>query len=511
MGEDQNDMRCYVMPNSSRLLLWDTLIIISTVVGGFVVPFGLVYHGVRDLTQSGSSCFLHIADVLWALDIICSFRTAYFCEDTGQLVAIAYRVARRYARTYLAMDLVAAWPLAFLPVDMGNGICYVFFAVRSLRLLRLGPRFAKLQRELRCEGKQTGVLVVKVCITILLLSHTMACVWRVVQHADGVIDDQSASSWDLYVEDAYWVFMTMTTVGYGDIAPQGTLGRLYAIFAMLVASIFFGTIVSALTHITTGLFNSEVEKNVAQCTRFMRSRHVHQELQRRVQYNLRLRLQQDIRSTLDPNLFDLLSPGVQRDLSLSLLQAVVLQFPLFQGTQRSFVAELAQAHSWAHHFPGDLVVEEGQHVREVAFVIRGKLTIRYGRGSQGMHLDVNIGQENMVDCRVRTWPEAEMQEGAWFGESCLFDEERMMVAAIYTLADSELAVLAAPEYLQIVQKYPRLMERHRKICAAIAQGKLKLEQLAYEACCEERREEESTSWTGFRELFRWDTQPHVFA
>merc|ERR1719221_19230 len=313
----------------------------------------------------------------------------------------------------------------------------------------------------------------------------MACSWRAFMRVDGATGKDgdcrgSACNWlVLYVEDAYWVMMTMTTVGYGDVFPRGTAGRVYAMLAMLVASIFFGTVISALTHVTQELFDNEAEKRVAEVSRFMSGRRVPAELQRRVQHNLRHRLRHASQKAVDPLLFELLSPAVQRDLSLSCLSDVVLQFPLFKGAQHAFVAELAQAHLWVHCLTGDLVAEDGQTVQEVAFVIRGRLTVRFGPGSQGWRLDAPVKDVKADRSLVGAWPNMDIEAGAWFGESSVFDQSRIRTARVLASSESELAVLAAPEYIRIVEKYPLLLGRHRKLQKAVVEGRLSLDGLAY--------------------------------
>jgi voltage-gated potassium channel Kch len=44
-----------------------------------------------------------------------------------------------------------------------------------------------------------------------------------------------------YIDAIYFAAMTLTTVGYGDIAPQTTAGKIFtAIYAFLGIGIFFG-------------------------------------------------------------------------------------------------------------------------------------------------------------------------------------------------------------------------------------------------------------------------------
>lgn len=312
----------------------------------------------------------------------------------------------------------------------------------------------------------------------------------------------SGCAWSvLYVEDAYWVMMTMTTVGYGDVFPGGTAGRLYAMFTMLVASVFFGTVVSGLTHVTQELFDNSAEKGISEVTHFMRRRRIPVELQRRVQHNLRHRLQHTCHNEVDPVLFELLSPAVQRELSLACLSDVVLQFPLFKDAQHSFVAELAQAHHWVHCLTNDVVAEDGQQVQDLAFVVRGRLMVRFGPGSEGWRLDATLSDVK-AGCKwvAGVWADMDMEAGAWFGESCIFDQNRIRTCSMMVLSETELALLAAPKYFRIVEKYPLLLGRHRQLEKAIQQGKLSMEGIAYKPAAEpeESSEQASASMRIFR-------------
>eukprot|EP00404_Azadinium_spinosum_P059694 CAMPEP_0180717756 /NCGR_PEP_ID=MMETSP1038_2-20121128/14140_1 /TAXON_ID=632150 /ORGANISM="Azadinium spinosum, Strain 3D9" /LENGTH=170 /DNA_ID=CAMNT_0022750239 /DNA_START=119 /DNA_END=629 /DNA_ORIENTATION=- len=164
----------------------------------------------------------------------------------------------------------------------------------------------------------------------------------------------------------------MTTVGYGDITPQGLARRWVSILAMLVGAIFFGGIMSMTAHVCMHIFDDPIERRVADVGKFMQLRGVNRSMKLRVQ-DSQGPAPPYPPNNLAPELFRLLSPSLQRELSLAMLSEVVLNFPLFEGTQSAFLAELAQAHTWSQCAKGDIVGEEGQLITEIFFVVQGTI------------------------------------------------------------------------------------------------------------------------------------------
>jgi hypothetical protein len=231
---------------------------------------------------------------------------------------------------------------------------------------------------------------------------------------------------------------------------------------MLIAPLVFGAVVSLLSHIMESLCNDKVTCQVAQAWRFMKNRRVPQELQRRVLHNLRSNALREHKMTLAPDLLAQLSPAVQRELLSELLRSSVLQFPLFKGANTAFLGEIAQAHTWVHCLPGDVVVEEGQLMLQIVFVIRGKLII--------MGTNVPLGADLQ---------DVDIHPGAWFGEIALFESDRTYDFSVVSIMESELAVLDAGCYHRIVNKYPRICARHRHILSSLSTEQISLDMFAY--------------------------------
>jgi hyperpolarization activated cyclic nucleotide-gated potassium channel 2 len=95
----------------------------------------------------------------------------------------------------------------------------------------------------------------KVIVVILLIAHWIACLFYYIGSLE--LDTnavcwlteakmQDAATYDKYIISLYWAFTTMTTVGYGDVAPYTMNEKIYAIFSMLIACGVFAYVVGSI-------------------------------------------------------------------------------------------------------------------------------------------------------------------------------------------------------------------------------------------------------------------------
>lgn len=136
----------------------------------------------------------------------------------------------RYARTFYAtVDLLAIVPTyasLFLP-----GAVQSLLVIRSLRLLRIF-RVLKLARYLMEGGTLMAALrASRIKITVFLgavltLDLIIGAIMYLVEPPE--------SGFTSIPRSMYWTIVTMTTVGYGDIAPTTVLGQFLASFVMVL-------------------------------------------------------------------------------------------------------------------------------------------------------------------------------------------------------------------------------------------------------------------------------------
>ena len=147
---------------------------------------------------------------------------------------------------YGIIDLLSTIPKYLSLIFIGS---HHFAALRALRLLRVF-RILKLTRYIGASNKllialkasraKIGVFL----FFIIILCVILGAIMYMIEGAD--------NGFTSIPKSIYWAVVTMTTVGYGDIAPQTPFGQFIASIIMILGY--------AIIAIPTGIVSSEISK-----------------------------------------------------------------------------------------------------------------------------------------------------------------------------------------------------------------------------------------------------------
>lgn len=157
----------------------------------------------------------------WALTILFTFE--YFVR-----IWIIKRPTKYIFSFFGVIDLLAILPTYLSLFFVGT---HYLLIIRSLRLLRIF-RIFKLTRYL----KESQVLITALAasrtkITIFIFAVLMlVCIIGSIMY----LVEGSENGFTSIPESVYWVIVTITTVGYGDITPQTNLGKLLSSVIMIM-------------------------------------------------------------------------------------------------------------------------------------------------------------------------------------------------------------------------------------------------------------------------------------
>lgn len=176
--------------------------------------------------------------------------TGLFTLEYLLRLVVARRPARYVRSFYGVVDL-----LSILPTYLGIFFPGMHFltTVRILRILRIF-RILKLVQFLG-EGSNLWQALKRSRHKITVFLTTVLTVVIVVGSLMYLIEG-AASGFTSIPKSIYWAIVTMTTVGYGDIAPATPLGQIVASLLMIVG---YGIIA-----VPTGIVTSEMMRPSAQ-------------------------------------------------------------------------------------------------------------------------------------------------------------------------------------------------------------------------------------------------------
>ena len=110
-----------ILPHGTLRLRWDLLMAFLCIWVALVVPFKMAFQVevcIGDWDQLDS-----LIDVLFIFDIVLNFRTGFYDNESLELVLDAGTVAKRYTKSWLAIDLLAAFPTGLLQASLDAGEC----------------------------------------------------------------------------------------------------------------------------------------------------------------------------------------------------------------------------------------------------------------------------------------------------------------------------------------------------------------------------------------------------
>jgi len=126
------------------------------------------------------------------------------------------------------IDLLSILPKYLAFVVVGSN---ALIAIRALRLLRVF-RLLKLERYVGESNKLVSALKAsRVKISVFLLFIVIICI---ILGTIMYLIEGAENGFTSIPRSVYWCIVTMTTVGFGDIAPQTPLGQLIAALVMIL-------------------------------------------------------------------------------------------------------------------------------------------------------------------------------------------------------------------------------------------------------------------------------------
>ncbi|KAM8920986.1 voltage-gated delayed rectifier potassium channel KCNH5 isoform 1-T1 [Pelodytes ibericus] len=387
---------------------WDWVILILTFYTAIMVPYNVSFK-----TKQNNIAWLvldSVVDVIFLVDIVLNFHTT-FVGPGGEVISDPKLIRMNYLKTWFVIDLLSCLPYdiinAFENVD--EGISSLFSSLKVVRLLRLGRVARKLDHYLEYGA---AVLVLLVCV-FGLVAHWLACIWysigdyEVIDEATNTIKTDSwlyqlglsigtpfrynasgSGQWEggpskdsLYISSLYFTMTSLTTIGFGNIAPTTDGEKIFSVAMMMVGSLLYATIFGNVTTIFQQMYANtnryhEVLNNVRD---FLKLYQVPKGLSERVMDYIvstwSMSKGIDTEKVRVHEVLAICPKDMRADICVHLNRKVFNEHPAFRLASDGCLRALAVEFQTIHCAPGDLIYHAGESVDALCFVVSGSLEV----------------------------------------------------------------------------------------------------------------------------------------
>ena len=254
---------------------WDVLMVVLLLFTAVVTPYETAF-----LETKFNFLFVlnRVVDLLFLTDLFINFFLSYPDPETQQDVVSHKRIAKHYLTGWFVIDFVSILPFDSIGLVMDSSDISQLKIMRVLRLLRLFKlmRIFKSSRifkrwEAQMSMSYAQLALIKFFILVCATALWMACAFRVIvdvedhraadnpdvkanwlttygfhdptwdesslpTDASGDVTTEAAVHWQQFLVAIYWATMTITTIGYGDVASTTPAERVAATTCMLLGA-----------------------------------------------------------------------------------------------------------------------------------------------------------------------------------------------------------------------------------------------------------------------------------
>ncbi|XP_036405720.1 potassium voltage-gated channel subfamily H member 5-like isoform X2 [Megalops cyprinoides] len=382
---------------------WDWVILILTFYTAIMVPYNVSFK-----SRQNNVAWLvldSVVDVIFLVDIVLNFHTT-FVGPGGEVISDPKLIRMNYLKTWFVIDLLSCLPYdiinAFENVD--EGLSSLFSSLKVVRLLRLGRVARKLDHYLEYGA---AVLVLLVCV-FGLVAHWLACIWysigdyEVIDEATNTIKTDSwlyqlatsigtpyrynasgSGQWEggpskdtLYISSLYFTMTSLTTIGFGNIAPTTDGEKIFSVAMMMVGSLLYATIFGNVTTIFQQMYTNtnryhEMLNNVRD---FLKLYQVPKGLSERVMDYI-VSTWAMSKGIDTERVLSYCPKDMRADICVHLNRQVFNEHPAFRLASDGCLRSLAVEFQTIHCAPGDLIFHAGESVDTLCFVVSGSLEV----------------------------------------------------------------------------------------------------------------------------------------
>ena len=532
----EEEIDYYIPPDSWYIMLFDSLLFLSSLIYLIFFPYLLSKNYlIFENNKLWISIFI-IIDIIYIIDIVINFFRAYQNFDE-HLIRRTKKIIFHYLKTWFFLDFIQAIPLFSIlkllndsyhnnllfelsnKYNLINQYLYLILLIKLIKLYKMLNDnstinyFTEALSKSEIIDNNGNILIIFFLIMCFL--NLAACLFMFFgknSYPSWIIklNIQDKSYMHIHLSSIYFVIVTITTVGYGDITG-GTLPEiLFQLLLLIIGTIAYSFIISYISNyiIKKNKKSMTFEKNLE----ILHEIRIHHPSMNPSIYNEVLRNihNEQLYERKDKHLlFDCLPYSLKNKLIMEMYKPIIKNFVFFKDNDNSdFVVKVVSSLKPLISIKGDILIEEGDYIKEIVFVKKGviglsilidledpayslkkycfeneigKFDIRYAKSKivnhQRKDAKINLEEHTLNSLynnkkkkkqkikkkdNVQEIKIIEIRTNEHFGDALMFLNERCPLVAKVKTKSAEILILRKMEAVEIYSIYPNIWKRINK-------------------------------------------------
>ena len=516
----------YISPDNLYIKIFNGLVLFISISYSILVPFLLSKNYFYKNDEVILNIIFIFVDIIYIFDCIINLFIGYKNFDEHLIIRIK-KIMRHYLKTWFVIDFLQAIPFFTIIVynifSLDFNLDYKFQILLLLKIIKL---FKMLYYNMTIS--EFGVILSSIEIlddysSFILSTFIIFVILNMTSCLFIFLGNNSHPSWILklnmqdenysvkYLTSIYFIIVTITTVGYGDITAISSSEIGFQIYLLIIGTIAYSFTISYISNqiVKINQRSMTFEKNMETINEiklnhpYMKNT-LYNEVVRNI-YNMKLYERKDKHILLDS-----LPYSLKNKLIISMYQNIINNFMFFKNIDNSdFIVKVVTSFVPIISIKNDIVIQEGHYITEIIFVKKGVITLNINfdlndlkyslnkyfyknqigkfnikcasnysfkhkiktiTNSENINLNTSFSSKsssnekisnsntNFIDMKI-----VEIRKNEHFGDALMFLNERSPLNAKIRTKTAELLMLRKLEAIEIYSLYPNIWKRINKI------------------------------------------------
>ncbi|KAL4440976.1 hypothetical protein ABPG74_009389 [Tetrahymena malaccensis] len=439
-----------ITPNTNFALLWNIVLFFTITMQNICIPLRMSFG--LDYMQDIKFYILYlIPSIIMNLDLILNFFTAFY--DQGVLVTNKKKIMKNYFQMQFWIDFVTNFSFVLI---VNNQSFFLVDWIFMIKILQIPDYLNKIDEHFQLEQRFNTIFqLAKLFLLNFFMAHYICCGFHYVAVQE--IKSGSSATWidalqlanpddyyTRYINSIYFSFITMITVGYGDITPKTDYEKIYVTVVISLSCGLFGYSINTIGSIFQE--KSRREQNFRSIkfsiTNYMRKRNISRNLQHLVLKNLEYKNQIETCGDLNgEQILNTLNEQLKNDVKEEYFFKILNEVKLFRlNFSRDCLKKLALKMKEQLISPGEIIYKENTFNGNIYFLINGYIEFYFeNTNNKKSHILSSIKHS---------------QNGAVFNQMGFFCNSVTSSNARAAKAATSLCYVSFEDFKQVLQEYP---------------------------------------------------------